>query len=130
MMPLIIMNIWLVLICFCLMFVFTAALRRDIARESYASIERIEDLSEKVDRLDNESTVCTNPDSDELYTDVGDLSGVCEEQAIQLRRNGYNTVYDVYKTDRFELSSVESVSNALTARMKADAAHRIEGDSL
>ncbi len=80
---------------------------------------------------DSESGVDTDDDADDAaeaaedvievdYEAIDEISGVGEAKAEALREAGYESVEDVQAASQSELADVESVGNALAARIKAD----------
>ena len=59
-------------------------------------------------------------EEDEEIAELEDIGGVSEETAEALRAAGYESVADVRTASQNDLESVEDVSTALAARIKAD----------
>lgn len=54
------------------------------------------------------------------YEDLDEISGVGEAKADALREAGYESIEDVQAASQSELADVDSIGNALSARIKAD----------
>ena len=78
------------------------------------------DDEETVDEVDADDEPSEPEAVDEGPAEIEDIDGVGASKAEALRDAGYETVEDVRRADREDLSDVEGVGNALAARIKAD----------
>ncbi|MFB6206725.1 MAG: 50S ribosomal protein L32e [Haloglomus sp.] len=92
------------------------------SEETEAVSEESADETEDEESEDVEADVEAEDevDDEEAYTDLTDISGVGNAKAAALEGAGYETVDDVRRASQSDLAAVESIGNALAARIKAD----------
>lgn len=67
-----------------------------------------------------------NSSSEEVSSELYDLSGIDEKQAEALHESGFETRAGVASASQSELTSVEGIGKSLAARIQADAVGRQE----
>jgi large subunit ribosomal protein L32e len=100
----------------------------EVDEEADAEVEETEADEDSDDETGESETEESDVDADEEddevdvedYDELTDISGVGDTKAEALVAAGYETVRDVRAASQDELADVESIGNALAARIKAD----------
>lgn len=102
------------------------------AETTEAADETAADVDAESESVDTDTDADTDGETDDSaavedeetievdYEELDEISGVGETKADALREAGYESIKDVQAASQSELADVESVGNALAARIKAD----------